>query len=81
MTTEEFLNVLFETFEAEITDKVFQTIEQDPDLMRLYLKQVEEHGTEINRFIGKAVKERYNLENNGIEENPKSILIKTFTKH
>lgn len=88
MTTNEFNNKVIERFSAEMTDKIFQYIIENNDLMDQYLDLVAEKGRKtVNAQLGKAIKVRFDVEN--LEEddvtikgNPKCVLIKTkYTKH
>ena len=69
----------------KITNEIFLIIQNDKDLMKEYLKSVEQSTLhEINKQIGRAVKDIYKLENDesddGTEENPTSTLISTHQK-
>ncbi len=69
----------------KITNEIFLIIQNDKDLMKEYLKSVEQSGlSKINEAIGLAVKDIYKLENDKsddrIEKNPTSTLIGTHQK-
>jgi len=66
-------------FSKQITDEVFLSIQSDRDLMREYLRLVERNGVEtVNRWIGRRVKERFNLEKDTArQDSPKSTLIQS----
>lgn len=79
MALSDFVNEVLDRFSKEITDQVFLMIQDDRDLMQGYLAAVSDQdlGT-VNRAIGKAVKERYRLENLPTRETePVSTLIKS----
>jgi len=64
MELSEFNEIVLNSFSAEITDLVFLMIQDDRELMQLYLGVVGEKGKgAVNRSLGKAIKTRYALEN------------------
>lgn len=65
-----------------ITDEVFLLIQNDRDLMQDYLELVRQHGVQtVNQHIGKAVKEKYRLENDDDREyEPVSTLIQSHQR-
>ncbi len=77
MELSEFNEVVVSRFSREITDLVFLLIQDERDLMQLYLDAVGEKGQgAVNRSLGKAIKTRYNLENLTTRESePVSSLI------
>jgi hypothetical protein len=83
MTKEQFIRMVLDNFTQEITDRVFLSIEEDPNLLNEYLDQISAcTRKEINAALGKAIKLHFNLQNDGINNTPKSFLIKTlYTKH
>ena len=67
---------------VNITDDVFLTIQADRVLMQQYLEQVTEHGRDtVNKAIGKYVRVRLGLTNEGRENEPVSTLIASYEKH
>jgi hypothetical protein len=65
-----------------ITDEVFLAIQDDRILMHKYLRAVENEGLDqVNRTIGKSVKEEFNLNNikgkAGRQDDPMSTLIQS----
>ncbi len=64
-----------------ITNEIFLIIQNDRNLMYEYLKAVEQNSlTTVNQNIGKAVKDKYHLENlNDREDNPSCTLIQSHT--
>jgi methionine synthase II (cobalamin-independent) len=69
-------------FMEDITDHVFLNIQYDESLMREYMTRVNENSLQIiNQAIGKKVKEMFDLENIDVCSNPKSFLIKDYTRH
>ena len=83
MKVEEFKNQVLSQFTLEITDVVFQYIENDRDLLQEYLRVVGRASDidETNKRLGKAVKEWFGLENGDRNHEPKSKLIRSYTEH
>lgn len=79
MEMNEFTKHVLDRFALEITDLVFLTVQNDPELMHEYLALVGETGYEaVNRGLGKAVKARFCLDNLPTREGaPRSTLIKS----
>lgn len=65
-----------------ITNEIFLIIQNDRELMQLYLSAVEKHGLDLsNRKIGKVVKSAYKLINiEDREDNPSCTLIQSHQK-
>ena len=76
----EFTANVFNRFPQSITDQVFLLIQNDHTLMQQYLRIVEAKGLDaVNRQIGKAVKDHFNLDNAPARgESPNSTLIQSF---
>ncbi|MDR2595934.1 MAG: hypothetical protein LBC76_01305 [Treponema sp.] len=69
-------------FITDITDHLFVSIEQDDNKMREYMLYVRDYDLDnLNRAIGKKIKEKLSLENGEENEKPKSRLIKSYTRH
>ena len=67
---------------AEITDRVFLEVQNNPELMQNYLQMLEtKDARSINAEIGKYIRVRLGLTNIGREDSPKSTLIKSYEKH
>ena len=82
MTTEEFAQKVTDRFNEELTDLVFQYIENDAELMHDYLRQVSFKDLDtVNKALGMKIKEKFGVENLNRCNNPKSKLIKSYTKH
>lgn len=82
MTPEEIAIKAIKILNDRITDEIFLIIQHDGNLMREYLRAVENIGLDkVNQTIGKMVKESYRLENSNRDFKPKSTLIKSFQKH
>jgi hypothetical protein len=82
MTTDQFANKVIDKFCKELTDLVFQYIENDAELKQDYQKfgsKKELHA--VNQALGKKIKERFGVENLERSNQPKSNLIKSYTKH
>lgn len=79
---EDFNKKVINEFIVSITDRVFLMIQENRDLMLEYLRLVSDTSLDdVNKSLGKAVKERLRLENGEIEDNPDSSLIKSYTMH
>ena len=77
-----FYHEVLQSFTAEITDKVFLHIQNDPELMKRYRTLVNEKSlNQVNSGLGKAVKAYFALENTGREHVPQSILIDSYETH
>jgi len=82
MSVNDYAEKVVKNFIIDITDHVFCNIERDNDLMREYMDSVNLYQLEVvNTTIGKKVRELLNLKNTGENNNPKSRLIKSYTKH
>jgi thiaminase len=83
MSLADFEEKALTKFTREITDIFFCYIENDRDLLQEYLRVTcREDGLDItNMALGKRVKEWFGLENDDECPNPKSKLIKSYTKH
>jgi hypothetical protein len=82
MNVSEYAEKVVNDFIIDITDYVFLSIEQDDDRMRKHLRSVSDLGLdEVNTTIGKKVKEILHLENIDENNEPKSRLIKSYTRH
>lgn len=78
----DFLNLLFERFESQITDNIFCFVQNDKELMKAYLDLVAENGNlqYINSHIAQEIAKRYGLGNVGPSNgDPNSTLIQTFS--
>jgi hypothetical protein len=82
MSVNDYAEKVVKNFITDITDHVFCNIERDNELMREYMDSVNLYQLEaVNTTIGKKVRELLNLKNTGENNNPKSRLIKSYTKH
>ena len=82
MSANDYAEQVVSQFIRNITDHVFCSIEHDDAQMREYMTNVNRYGLDtLNMAVGKAIKQRLNLENNGENPNPKSRLIKSYTFH
>jgi len=77
----EYVEQVVDRFVTDITDYLFLSIEQDDELMREYILNLSNYGDNLNRAIGKKIKEKLSLENGEENEKPKSRLIKSYTRH
>ena len=61
---------------------VFLYIENDKDLMHEYLRLVSDYDLDkVNRDLGKNIKGKFNVDNIGRNDEPKSKLIQSYTQH
>jgi len=82
MNVNEYAEQVVDRFIYEITDHLFLSIEQDDDLMREYMTNVNRYGLDnLNMAIGLKIKEKLSLENGEENKRPKSRLIKSYTYH
>lgn len=82
MTTEQFAQKVTDKFNEELTDLVFQYIENDAELMHDYLRLVSDKDLDtVNKALGRKIKEKFGVENLERNNNPKSKLIQSYTKH
>ncbi|MCL2800704.1 MAG: hypothetical protein FWD28_02980 [Treponema sp.] len=80
MEIDEFASKVIAEKNKCITDEIFLMIQNDPVLMREYLRLIEEHKLNpVNMKIGKEIKKAYNLTNEqSRNEKPRSTLIKSY---
>ncbi len=84
---QEFIRKVLNKFALDITDKIFLLIQNDHELMGEYLtlisnkKSAENTAHGLNSQIGRAVREKFNLDNCGNSNKPKSTLIEDYKKH
>ena len=82
MTTEQFAQKVTDKFNEELTDLIFQYIETDAELMHDYLRLVSDKDLDtVNKALGRKIKEKFGVENLDRNNNPKSKLIQSYTKH
>lgn len=80
--TKTFIDSALARFTEQITDRLFLFIQENKDLMDKYREAVCRDGLqEVNKSLGMAVKNHFNLDNDGEESNPKSLLISSYHKH
>lgn len=78
---DEYAKNVVEKFTTNIIDYVFLAIEHDDSEMKEHRRQINKFDEKsINTAISKKVREIFNLENDGINENPKSSLILSFER-
>ncbi|BBB48420.1 hypothetical protein [Pelolinea submarina] len=82
VSIEEIANKAIAIMNKRITNEIFLIIQNNRELMHDYLRAVEEHKLDnVNRNIGKAVKNQYHLTNmNDREDNPSCTLIQSHQK-
>jgi hypothetical protein len=81
MEIKDFIEEVISRKNKTITDEVFLLIQSEKDLMKKYLRLVEEKGLDVvNRHIGQAVWRKYNLtpETGRINKEPESTLISSY---
>lgn len=76
-TISNFVNDVIARKNKSITDEVFLLIQNNREFMQRYFRLIEKEGLDnINRRIGKLIKEKYNLKNDEQRNNePLSTLI------
>lgn len=79
MTASEIADEAIRRMNKRITNEIFLTIQNDRDLMKEYLRAIQDNGLDVvNQTIGKRVKASYNLVNvNDREDNPSCTLIQS----
>ena len=82
MTPNEIADEAVRRMNKKITNEIFLIIQNDRDLMKEYLRAVQEHTLDtVNKMIGKKVKESYYLINvDEREDNPSCTLIQSHQK-
>ena len=80
MELKEFIEELLAKKNARITDEVFLLIEKDRDLMKKYLKLVEEKSLQtVNSQIARGVVKKYGLESDTVRNyEPESVLVTSY---
>jgi len=69
-------------FITDITDHLFVSIEQDDNKMRKYMLNVNRYGlNNLNKTIGRIIREKLALRNGRESKTPKSRLIQSYTRH
>jgi hypothetical protein len=83
METKVFADEVISDFNKSITDAIFLHIQNNKDLMQKYLHLIAEKGSkkDVNKVIGKHIKEKYGLTHDGIRNDcPVSTLIVEHTE-
>lgn len=82
MTASDIAEEAIRRMNKRITNEIFLIIQNDRDLMKEYLRAVQDSGLDaVNQTIGKRVKTSYNLVNvNDREDNPSCTLIQSHQK-
>ena len=77
-----FLDKVLDEFTEDITDRIFQMIEEDEGLMKEYntLKEEMSAGT-INSRLGKKVREHFRLQKTDRRKKAESSLISEYQVH
>jgi len=82
MNQNDYAEALVKGFIREITDHLFLSIQHNDELMRDYMTNVNLYGLQdLNMAIGEKVKTLLGLENDGVNDKPKSNLIKKYSYH
>ena len=82
MNQNDYAEALVKGFIRDITDNVFLSIQNDKELMSEYQTNVNRYGLQdANMAIGEKVKTLLGLENDGVNDKPKSHLIKKYSYH
>lgn len=64
-----------------LTDCIFFYLQNDREFMTDYLNMPKKKREDFNKTMGKAIKDEFELSNVGECPKPRSILIKSYTKH
>ena len=82
MTPQEIAEEAIRRMNKKITNEIFMIIQNDRDLMKEYLRAVENNTLDtVNQTIGKEVKNAYGLVNaDDREDNPSCTLIQSHQK-
>ena len=64
-----------------LTDSIFFYLQNDRKFMTEYLRWSKEERDAFNQTMGKAIKDELELSNAGKCHKPRSVLIKSYTKH
>ena len=87
MKEKEFYDKVLDNYEKanecpvtnDITDRVFLMIEKDDELLKDYQAHVGGKNIKVkNAGIAKAIKAKFDLQNDKVCKNPKSTLIKSY---
>ena len=80
MKIEKFADKVVKRFSNSITDRLFQMIQYDPELLREYVRLVSDHTVDVvNPKIAQNLKLHFHLENDGPRnQNPQSGLISSY---
>ena len=82
MKATDYADRVVRDFIVDITDHLFLQIQHDETLMREYQTRVNENSLQaVNQAIGLKIKEILQLENVDVCHEPKSWLIKDYTRH
>jgi hypothetical protein len=82
-----FSDKVLARFADNITDRVFLMIQTDRELMQEYLALIDRKNTSgvdhdtLRRQLGKAIKDKFNLDNLDECKKPESFLIGKYTRH
>ena len=81
MTIEEFAQKVTDKFNEELTDLVFQYIENNSELMHDYQRLVSDIDLDtVNKALGRKIKEKFGVDNLDRNNKPKSKLIQSYIK-
>ena len=82
MKANDYAERIVRDFIRDITDHVFMNIQNNEVLMREYQTRVNENSLQtVNQAIGLKVKEILDLQNVDVCSEPRSWLIKDYTRH
>ncbi len=80
-TKEKCEKILKDKIFPNLTDCIFFYLQNDSEFMDEYLSMSRPEQEDFNREMGKAIKDELELSNVGECLNPRSVLIKSYTKH
>ena len=81
LSASEYADKIVGIYKKNITDHVFQFIQNDKELFREYNSHVRNHGGTVDQQIGKKVKAVFKLSNTGTCKKPENSLTRSYTKH
>ena len=67
--------------DPDITEHVFVYIETHPRLLQRYNGLRRTYGTPVNQWMGREIREMYQLPNTGRSKTARTTLITSYTRH
>lgn len=81
MELKDFINEVLTEYDEQITDSIFCFIQNDRELMKMYLETVATTGNlqEVNKQIGREIVRHYGFKGYSKDKDPKSVLISSYS--